>query len=32
MAKKKVTKVTKKLEVEPEKIEIRKGVFILVFD
>jgi len=25
-------KVTKKLEVEPEKIEIRKGVFILVFD
>jgi hypothetical protein len=29
MAKK---KVTKKLEVEPEKIEIRKGVFILVFD
>ena len=24
--------IYKKLEVEPEKIEIRKGVFILVFD
>jgi len=29
MAKK---KKIKKLEVEPEKIEIRKGLFILVFD
>jgi len=29
MAKK---KIKKKIELEPEKIEIKKGVFILVFD
>jgi len=29
MAKK---KIKKKIELEPEKIEIRKGLFILVFD